>query len=158
MRRSKVTQRRSHPVWHHDQLLGFADGSRLQLPEDNCAHVLLRRIRAIHCSQPVTTDDTRTGVLVFKYFLQPLSMNECVKTDWKRKPNALWKMQHIVTDFFQINNFKAHYNMWKIHSCQAENRDVFLGNLEIHYFHINRHRYQQADVIIMLMICWWPTA
>lgn len=38
---NKVTQRGPHPVWHHDQLLRFADASRLQLPEDNCPHVLL---------------------------------------------------------------------------------------------------------------------
>ncbi|TNN36467.1 hypothetical protein EYF80_053364 [Liparis tanakae] len=36
-----VMQRRSsHPVGHHDELLGFTDASGLQLAEDNCAHVL----------------------------------------------------------------------------------------------------------------------
>ena len=32
--------RMSYPVWHHDKLLCFTDGPRLQFPQDDSTHVL----------------------------------------------------------------------------------------------------------------------
>lgn len=36
-------KKRTHPVWHHDQLLGFTNGSRFQLSKDNSTHILQTR-------------------------------------------------------------------------------------------------------------------
>lgn len=36
-------KKRTHPVWHHDQLLGFTNGSGFQLSKDNSTHILQTR-------------------------------------------------------------------------------------------------------------------
>ena len=35
-----MTYGEPYPVRHHDQLLGFGNGTRLQLPQDHRAHIL----------------------------------------------------------------------------------------------------------------------
>lgn len=58
-----ILLRKSHPVWHHDQLLGFTDGSRLQLPENHCAHVLAGEKQSNSLFVSVIEDEAQKGLM-----------------------------------------------------------------------------------------------
>jgi len=61
-----MQRRSSHPVGHHDELLGFTDASGLQLAEDNCAHVLEGRKEA-H-----TQEEGSLASCILSYFMHPV--------------------------------------------------------------------------------------